>query len=63
MTRAEPEPGTALRAAEHAGGPAPAATPAGRAVRALAETIDQHADRPNGLACAEQDHAAIARRP
>ena len=43
--------------------PALAATPAGRAVRALADTVNQHADRLNGLAFAEQDYAAIARRP
>ncbi len=43
--------------------PTLAATPAGAAVCALAETINQHADRLNGLAFAEQDYAAIARRP
>ena len=43
--------------------PTLAATPAGDAVCALAETINQHADRLNGLVFAEQDYAAIARRP
>ena len=43
--------------------PALAATPAGRAVCALADTLNQHADRLNGLMFAEQDYAAIARRP
>ena len=40
-----------------------AATPAGRAVRVLADTLNQHADRLNGLMFAEQDYAAVARRP
>jgi SAM-dependent methyltransferase len=43
--------------------PALAATPAGAAVCALAQTVNQHADRLNGLAFAEQDYAAIATRP
>ena len=43
--------------------PALAATPAGAAVCALAQTVNQHADRLNGLAFAEQDYAAIAKRP
>ena len=40
-----------------------AETPAGAAVRALAETFNRHVDRLNGLFFAEQDYAAIARRP
>ena len=40
-----------------------AATPAGRAVCELADTLNQHADRLNGLMFAEQDYAAVARRP
>jgi O-antigen chain-terminating methyltransferase len=40
-----------------------AATPAGRAVCVLADTLNQHADRLNGLMFAEQDYAAVARRP
>ena len=43
--------------------PALAATPAGRAVCVLADTLNQHADRLNGLMFAEQDYAAVARRP
>ena len=43
--------------------PALAATPAGRAVCELADTLNQHADRLNGLMFAEQDYAAVARRP
>ncbi len=43
--------------------PALAATPAGKAVCVLADTLNQHADRLNGLMFAEQDYAAIARRP
>ena len=43
--------------------PALAATPAGAAVCALAQTVNQHADRLNELAFAEQDYAAIAKRP
>ena len=43
--------------------PALAATPAGAAVCALAAAVNQHADRLNGLAFAEQDYAAIAKRP
>ena len=43
--------------------PALAATPAGGAVCVLADTLNQHADRLNGLMFAEQDYAAIARRP
>ena len=43
--------------------PALAATPAGRAVCMLADTLNQHADRLNGLMFAEQDYAAVARRP
>ena len=38
-------------------------TPAGAAVCALAETFNRHVDRLNGLIFAEQDYAAIARRP
>ena len=38
-------------------------TPAGAAVSALAETFNRHVDRLNGLIFAEQDYAAIARRP
>ena len=40
-----------------------AATPAGKAVCALAETLNQHAELLNGLIFAEQDYAAIGRRP
>ena len=40
-----------------------AATPAGKAVCTLAETLNQHADRLNGLMFAEQDYAAVGRRP
>ena len=43
--------------------PALAAAPVGAAVRHLAETLNQHADRLNRLIFAEQDYAAIARRP
>ena len=43
--------------------PALADTPAGAAVCRLAETVNQHADRLNGLAFAEQDYAAVGRRP
>ena len=43
--------------------PALAATPGGAAVCALAQTVNQHADRLNELAFAEQDYAAIATRP
>ena len=43
--------------------PALAATPAGRAACVLADALNQHADRLNGLMFAEQDYAAIARRP
>ena len=43
--------------------PALAAAPGGAAVRHLAETLNQHADRLNHLIFAEQDYAAIARRP
>ena len=43
--------------------PALAATPEGKAVCALADTLNQHADRLNGLMFAEQDYAAIGRRP
>ena len=38
-------------------------TPAGTAVCELAEAFNQHADRLNGLMFAEQDYAAIGRRP
>ena len=38
-------------------------TPAGKAVCVLADTVNQHADRLNGLMFAEQDYAAVARRP
>ena len=38
-------------------------TSAGAAVRALAETFNQHVDRLNGLIYAAQDYAAIARHP
>lgn len=38
-------------------------TPDGAVVRRLAETLNQHADRLNQLIFAEQDYAAIARRP
>lgn len=38
-------------------------TPVGAAVCALAETVNQHAERLNGLLFAEQDYAAIGRRP
>ena len=38
-------------------------TPAGKAVCVLADTLNQHADRLNGLMFAEQDYAAVARRP
>ena len=38
-------------------------TPAGAAVCALAETLNRHVDRLNGLIFAEQDYAAIGRRP
>ncbi len=40
-----------------------AATPDGGAVDALAEALNQHAELLNGLIFAEQDYAAIARRP
>ncbi len=40
-----------------------AATPEGKAVCTLAHTLNQHADRLNGLIFAEQDYAAVARRP
>ncbi len=40
-----------------------AATPAGKAVCMLADTLNQHADRLNGLMFAEQDYAAVGRRP
>ena len=40
-----------------------AATPEGKAVCMLAHTLNQHADRLNGLMFAEQDYAAVARRP
>ena len=40
-----------------------AATPDGKAVGALAEALNQHAELLNGLIFAEQDYAAIARRP
>ena len=40
-----------------------AATPAGKAVCTLADTLNQHADRLNGLMFAEQDYAAVGRRP
>ena len=43
--------------------PALAATPTGKAACVLADTLNQHADRLNGLMFAEQDYAAIARRP
>ena len=43
--------------------PALAAAPGGAALCRLAETLNQHADRLNGLIFAEQDYAAIARRP
>ena len=42
---------------------APADTPMGAAVRALTETFNQHVDQLNSLIFAEQDYAAIARRP
>lgn len=38
-------------------------TPVGAAVCDLAEAFNQHADRLNGLMFAEQDYAAIGRRP
>ena len=40
-----------------------AATPAGKAVCALADSLNQHAELLNGLIFAEQDYAAVARRP
>ncbi len=43
--------------------PALADAPGGAAVCKLAETLNQNADRLNGLIFAEQDYAAIARRP
>ena len=43
--------------------PALAAAPGGVALCKLAETLNQHADRLNSLIFAEQDYAAIARRP
>ncbi len=43
--------------------PALASAPGGAAFCKLAETLNQHADRLNGLIFAEQDYAAIARRP
>ena len=43
--------------------PALAATPAGKSVAALADALNQHAELLNGLIFAEQDYAAIARRP
>ena len=38
-------------------------TPAGKAVCVLADTLNQHAELLNGLMFAEQDYAAVARRP
>ncbi len=55
-----PDAAKLQRAAVDAG---PADTPAGAAVRALAEAFNQHVDRLNGLIFAEQDYAAVARRP
>ncbi len=43
--------------------PALAATPAGKAVCLLADTLNQHAELLNGLIFAEQDYAAVGRRP
>ncbi len=43
--------------------PALAATPTGKTVAALADALNQHAELLNGLIFAEQDYAAIARRP
>ena len=43
--------------------PAVAATPAGKAAATLADALNQHAELLNGLIFAEQDYAAIARRP
>ncbi len=43
--------------------PALAATPAGAAVVALADTLNQHADLLNSQIFAEQDYAAVGRRP
>ena len=43
--------------------PGLAATPAGGAFSALADAVNQHAELLNGLIFAEQDYAAIARRP
>ena len=44
-------------------GPALAGTPTGEAVSTLADALNQHAELLNGLIFAEQDYAAIARRP
>ena len=43
--------------------PALAATPAGKAVCRLADTLNQHAELLNGLIFADQDYAAVGRRP
>ena len=43
--------------------PAVDAIPDGAAVRTLADTLNQHAELLNGLIFAEQDYAAIGRRP
>ena len=43
--------------------PALAATPAGKSLSTLADALNQHAELLNGLIFAEQDYAAIARRP
>ena len=43
--------------------PAVDAIPGGAAVRTLADTLNQHAELLNGLIFAEQDYAAIGRRP
>ena len=43
--------------------PALAATPEGKAVSTLADALNQHAELLNGLIFAEQDYAAIGRRP
>ena len=55
-----PDAGKLQRAAVD---PALAATPAGKAVCLLADTLNQHAELLNGLVFAEQDYAAIGRRP
>ena len=55
-----PDPGKLSRVAIDV---ASGATPTETSVRALAETVNQLIDRLNGLIFADQDYAAIAKRP